>query len=382
VSKKIKIIIISLVLAATLAAGFSAGCIFGTATAPPASVKLEQDTVNQAWNIIFQDYVEKDKIDALKLSGGAIKGLITALNDPYSTYFDPETYKLSLSSLQGKFQGIGAFIGVKDKQLIITNPLPDSPAAKAGLKPGDVILAIDGLPTTDMSPEEAAVHVRGPSGTPVKLLVQHQGETNPVEISVVRAEITIPSVFSEVNQGIGYIEISQFAENTDSDLTKKLSELLSSNVTGLIIDLRGNPGGLLDTVVSVASHFIKDGVIVSEVDNRGNKTSLSAVAQNVFTNLPMVVLTDNFSASGSEVLSGALQDYQRATIAGTVTYGKGSYDYLNPLKDGSALYLTTGRWLTPKGRLIEGKGITPDIKLDLQGDAEVQWAIDYLKGKQ
>src|SRR3972149_6097300 len=381
-------VLITLLVAVSLALSFSVGC---TAPASPtitfsSPAKTNQgpgpDVVDEAWQVILNNYVEKDKINTDNLTAGAIKGLLEALNDPYSAYMNPKAYQLSQSDLTGQFEGIGAFVGIKDRQLTIIAPMPDSPAVKAGIVAGDIILEVDALPTAEMSIEEAILHIRGPKGTTVTLLIRHLGKTEPEEIKIVRAAIKVPTVTFEMKEDIAYIRIFQFHERTDIELTSILKEMAGKGATGIILDLRSNPGGLLDIVVDVASHFIKEGVIVYVVDNQGGKTSSSVKPTQVTTSLPMVALSDNFSASGSEVLMGALQDYGRATIAGTTTFGKGSVDSFYPLKDGSGIYLTIGRWATPNGRLIEGKGIEPDIKLELHGDNTTQWAIDYLKGNK
>ncbi|MBI4188641.1 MAG: S41 family peptidase [Chloroflexi bacterium] len=386
-SRKVKIVIISLVTVVSLLLSFGAGCALGTSstapvTAGPASANLGLDVVSEAWGIIFQDYVEKDKLDARVLSGGAIKGMVEALNDPYTSYLDAENYQLSSSSLEGKFEGIGAFVGIREGKLMVIAPIPGSPADKAGIKAGDLILEVDGSATANMTVEVAVLHIRGPRGTTVRLLILHQGEPSPNEISIVRQEIQVSSVRSEMKGDIAYININHFSERTDEELIPVLKSINQAAATGIILDLRSNPGGLLNEVVDVASHFLKEGVVVSVVDNQGNQSSLSVKPTDVTTALPIIMLADNFSASGSEVLAGALQDYDRAKLAGIKTYGKGSVNTLHQLKDGSGLYITIARWLTPKGRLIEGKGISPDYELKLTGDDAIQWAIDYLKGKK
>jgi carboxyl-terminal processing protease len=292
------------------------------------------------------------------------------------------TYELSRSDIHGAFEGIGAFVGIREEKIIIVAPMPESPAEKAGIKPGDAILEVNGDTTAEMSLEEVVTHIRGPKGTTVTLQILHLEETEPVEIKIVRAAIEVPSVTFEMKEDIAYFRIYQFSERTDEELRPKLREMVTKDAKGIIIDLRSNPGGVLSEVVKVASHFIREGVIVSVVDNQGKKTSTSANGADVVTNLPIVALTDNFSASGSEVLVGALQDYNRATIAGNRTYGKGSVNTFYELKDGSGLYITIARWLTPNGRLIEGKGIEPDIELEEHGDEAIQWAMDYLKSKR
>jgi len=379
-SKRLKIIVISLLVIAGISLSFSAGCIIGFRT--PATTDRHLNIVTEAWDIIFQEYVDQSKLDATKLSQGAVKGMIEALDDPYTAYLDPQTYELFISSLHGSFEGIGAQIGVKDGQVMIIAPLPDSPAAKAGIKAGDIILEVDGLSIGGMSTEEAVLHIRGPKGTTVSLLILHQGESNPMLIEIVRAEIKTVSVNLEMKGDIACIRIIEFSERTNGELSAILQSNDFKSAKGVIIDLRANPGGFLDAAVDVASYFIKEGVIVSVVDNHGNKTYRSVSSQGVTVDLPMVILTDNYSASSSEVLAGAMQDYGRAVIAGTKTWGKGSVNTLYQLDDGSVIYITIARWLTPKGRAIEGKGIEPDYELDLEGDALIQWAIDYLEGKR
>ncbi len=388
--KTIKFVMISLLLVVSLALSFCAGCALNTTTTSESEVEedvaeiapydsqLGLDVIEQAWDIIFEDYVDKDKLDASTLSQAAINGILETLDDPYTSYLDAQTYQLSRSSLEGKFEGIGATVSIRDEQITIIAPIIDSPAAKAGIRAGDIILEIDGSSTSEMSLDEAVLHIRGPKGTPVRLLVLHQGETTPEEIEIVRDEIELSSVYLEMRDDIAHIIITHFSERTDEELSAVLDSITREAAIGIILDLRSNPGGLLDTVVDVASHFLKEGVVLYVVDNQGNNYSLSVRPDSVTTELPLVVLTDNYTASGSEVLAGALQDHECATIAGSKTYGKGSVNTLHKLKDGSGLYITTARWLTPNGRLIEGEGISPDYELE-EEDA-IQWAIDYLKG--
>jgi carboxyl-terminal processing protease len=215
----------------------------------------------------------------------------------------------------------------------------------------------------------------------VSLLVLHEGETEPELIEIVRAEIEVPSVYFEMRDDIAYINITDFTERTAEELTTVMESINQQAAAGIIVDLRGNPGGLIDAVVDVASFFLEEGVVLDMVDNEGRHTTCSVEPNEMVTDLPLVVLVDGFSASGSEALVGALQDYGRATIAGSVTFGKGSFNILRQLGDGSGLYITTGRWLTPNGRLIEGEGLSPDYELELEGDDAIQWAIDFLGGE-
>jgi len=376
-SKAMKIMVIALLLVLSFALSFGAGCVQGSKTPPNSSQGL--DIVAEAWNVIFQDYVDKDRLDTSLLSQGAIEGMLEALDDPYTSYLDAETYQLALSGMEGKFDGIGAEVAVKDEQLIIIAPIADSPAAKAGIRAGDKILGIDGRSTSEMNIAEAVLNIRGPKGTPVRLLILHQDETEPEEIEIVRAEIELTSVDSEMRGDIAYISITHFSQRTDEELSPVLQSITQEAATGIIIDLRSNPGGVLQVVVDVASYFLEEGAAVNVVDNQGKYTAIMVSPNEVVTDLPLVVLVDSYSASGSEVLAGALQDYKRATIAGTQTYGKGSVNILRQLTDGSGLYITTARWLTPNGRPIEGEGIHPDYELELEGEDTIQWAIDYLK---
>jgi carboxyl-terminal processing protease len=335
--------------------------------------------LNQAWTAITHNYVEPSEANSTILNEGAVKGMVQALNDPYSAYLSPDEYRLTESRLQGTFSGIGAQVGLNNaNQPVILAPLENSPAVKAGIKTGDVILAVNGKSTQGLSLTETVLLVRGPSGTIVRLLIQHQGEATPVEIDVVRAQISAPDVTYRMVGNVSYIDISSFSMNTNAQLNSALETVDLKDTTGIILDLRDNPGGLVSGVVDVASHFVKEGVIVTLVDNKGDRSSQSAHPNGVFTDLPLVVLVNQYTASASEILSGALQDYHRATIAGNTTLGKGSYDTFFQLSDGSAIYLTIGRWLTPDGLEIEGKGITPDYTLTQTGDQEIQWAIDFL----
>ncbi len=378
-SKTIRTVVVSILLVASLALAFGAGCSVAVRT--PLSAGQGMDTVAQAWDFIFRDYVDKDKLDAGALSQAAIKGMVEALDDPYTSYMDAETYRLSMSSLEGKFEGIGAHVAVRDEQIIIIAPIDGSPAHKAGIRAGDKVLGINGVSTSGVSLAEAVLKIRGPQGTSVKLLILHEGETEPVELEIVRAEIELPSVNFEMKGDIAYIRLSNFSVRTDEELSLALSDMKDEAATGIVLDLRSNPGGLLEATVNVASHFLEEGVVVSVVDSLGGQTALNVrPPAGEVVDLPMVVLVDGYSASGSEVLAGALQDYKRALIAGSKTYGKGSVNVLRQLGDGSALYITTARWITPQGRLIEGKGLSPDHELELEGEEAIQWAIDYLKG--
>lgn len=375
--RRVKPLVLGLLLLFSLAISFGTGYLVAT------SFQVETGgigSVVEAWGIITEKYVERDKIDEDALAEAAIKGMVEALADPYTAYLDVEAYEMTLASMDGQYEGIGAGVALEDGQIVIVAPFADSPAARAGIRAGDIILEIDGQATSEMSLVEAAVFVRGPKGTSVRLLIQHPGEAEPEEIVVVRDEITQPSVYLEMIGDIAYINISRFTERTNSELSPILESLGQQQVRGIILDLRHNPGGSLLVVVDVVSRFVADGVVLSVVDNEGKREVYEVTDQEVTTDLPMVVLVDGYSASGSEVLAGALQDNERAVVAGGQTWGKGSVNRLYQLRDGSGLYITIARWYTPDGRLIEGGGIEPDFELELSGEALIQWAIDYLTG--
>jgi carboxyl-terminal processing protease len=378
-SKTMKIILISLLSVAILALTFGTGYNLGQIPAGPSD---GLETVKQVWNIIFDDYVDRDHLNPDTLSEGAIEGMLEALDDPYSSYLDAETHQLGLSSLEGELEGIGAQVAIRDEQITIIAPIANSPAAAAGIRAGDVVLEIDGQSTAQMSLAEAVLNIRGPKGTSVRLLILHQDESEPEEIEIVRDKIELPSVHFEMREDIAYINITHFSGHTSEELSATLESMTREEIRGIILDLRSNPGGILEIVVDVTSYFLPEGVVVSVVDNRKEYTTLEVNPKELTTDLPMVVLVDSFSASGSEVLAGALQDRGRATIAGSQTFGKGSVNVLHKLKDGSGLFITTARWLTPNGRLIEGEGIKPDHELELEGEEAIQWAMDYLKSHE
>ncbi len=375
-SQRVKIIVITLLLLVSLALSFGAGYTLGILS--PAQYGHGIGSVVEAWDIIVDEYVEKDKIDVDALAEAAIRGMVEALEDPYTAYLDPEAYELSLADIEGRYEGIGAAVGVREGQITIIAPFADSPAAAAGIKAGDIILEIDYRPTSGMSLAEVAAFVRGPKGTSVRLLILHQGETEPEEIEVVRDEILLTSVHFEMMGDIAYINITRFTEQTNDELSPVLLSVDQQEARGIILDLRSNPGGLLGVVIDVASRFLGDGVVLTVVDNEGGRETHQVTYQEVTTGLPMVVLVDGFSASGSEVLAGALQDHARAIVAGTTTFGKGSVNKLYQLQDGSGLYITIARWYTPSDRLIEGQGIVPDYELELTGEDLINWALDYL----
>jgi carboxyl-terminal processing protease len=377
---------LTLLIIIVIAIAFAGGFVFGQRTqpvtpAPTTGTVTPADnlaSISEAWDVIYKDYVDPSKLNSENMSGAAISGMLDTLEDPYTSYLSQEQYDLSTSMIEGSYTGIGAYVGVKDTKLTIIAPIAGSPAEKAGIKAGDIIEQVDGEPVDGLSLTEAILKIRGPENTSVKLLILHEGDTLPVEITVIRATFDVPSVEFEMKGQTAYIHILEFTSHTASDMDAAYKELEKQDATGIILDLRDNPGGLLDQVIEVASYFVKDGIVVQVWDRDGKHDSYSVNKSTPKTNLPMVVLVNEGSASGSEVLAGALQDVKRAVIAGTTTYGKGSVNQFFQFSDGSGIYLTVARWMTPYGRLIEGKGIEPNITLDQTGDDEIQWALDYL----
>jgi carboxyl-terminal processing protease len=314
--------------------------------------------------IIQKDYVEETK--SKDLVYGAIKGMLEIL-DPHSGFMPPNMFKDIQDETKGRFEGIGIGITIKEGVLTVEgSPIEDTPAFKAGIQSGDQILKIEGEPTKNLSLFEAVKRIRGPKGTKVTITIMREGFTQPQDFTLTRDVIPIRSVRYELlEKSYGYIRISQFQEKTEVEFEKAMKALEEEgkgNLKGLVLDLRNNPGGLLDQAVKVADYFIGSGIIVS-IDGRREEQKQKWVAHpepNV-TRYPLVVLVNNGSASGSEIVAGAIQDHGRGILIGTQTFGKGSVQTIIPLKDGSGLRLTTARYYTPNGRSIQAKGIVPDI---------------------
>ncbi len=310
-----------------------------------------------------KDYVEETENRTLIY--GAIKGMLDTL-DPHSSFMRPEVYREMQMETTGKFEGLGIVIEKREGLLTVVSPIEDTPAFKAGIQSGDHIIKVNGEPTKNISLNEAAMKMRGPKGTEVTITITREGFAKPKDITLVRDVIPLKSIRYEVlEKGIGYVRISQFNEQTASDFEKALQKLNVLNkdpLKGLIVDLRNNPGGLLNQAVKVADKFIASGIIVSiEGRNKEQKMKFTAHSKGTLENYPLVVLVNGGSASGSEILAGALKDHGRALILGTQTFGKGSVQTIFPLKDGSGLKLTTARYYTPSGGSIQAMGITPNI---------------------
>ncbi len=330
----------------------------------------------QVWKLLkdrfYQPLEDKD------LYEGALRGMVAGAKDPYTVYFNQDESEEFANDLQGAFDGIGAEIGIKDDQLQVIAPLPGTPAEKADLRTGDAILAIDGTPTEGMEVGEAVRHIRGERGTKVKLILR-RGKEAPAEKELTRQKITVDSVKLDIKDGIATIDISVFGPDTANLFSKAANDVLAANAKGIVLDLRGNPGGLLNAAVSIASAWVGNQVVVRE-KGPGIDDAYSGTSAARLEGIPTVVLVDGGSASASEILSGALQDYGLAKLVGTKTFGKGSVQDLVGLPDGSSVKVTIAAWHTPKDRSIQKTGIDPDVVVEFT-EADLHARRDTQKEK-
>jgi carboxyl-terminal processing protease len=326
-------------------------------------------------------------LDDTALMRGAIRGMVEALDDPHTSYMTPEEYDIFATSLAGEFEGIGAMVELSGDYLRIVSPFPGSPAEQAGIRSGDLVIRVDDVDLAGQSEAEMISRVRGPAGTTVHLSVQRETEPELLEFDIVRAKITIPSVESKMLEGnLGYVKINDFGEKTPSELREALQDLLSQNPSGLVLDLRGNPGGYLTTAVKVTSQFVGDGLVLRERFGDGREETYAVEGGGLALDIPLVVLINPGSASASEIVAGAIQDHQRGQIVGETSYGKGSVQTAHTLSgDNGEVRFTIAKWFTPDGRSIHGLGITPDIEVvltdedrDANRDPQLEKAMELL----
>jgi carboxyl-terminal processing protease len=360
----------------------------GEAAALPSSNELppEFERLTEVWKLLKEDHVDRERLDPEAMSEGAIRGMLLALEDPYASFLSRQQFELESQDFKGYFEGIGAQVAMDEGRLTIIAPLPNTPAERAGIRPGDVILEIDGNSTDGITLLEAVTKIRGEKDTTVVLLVLHLNETEPVTIGIRRGVIPLESVeFEMLPDGIGYLRISSFTDTTGEEVEKALDRLKASNGRGLVVDLRNNPGGLLTAVVDVASEFLSYGLVLYEINSHGERTDWKVRSGGQAQDIPMVVLINQFSASASEVFSGAIIDHQRGQVLGVTSFGKGSVNTLRALKDGSGLYFSIARWYTPNGSLIEGVGVTPDVLVEAgpedAEDLQLQLGLRILQGQ-
>jgi len=342
----------------------------------------------EAWDLVQSNFYG-EMPDMQEVTYAAIHGMLNTLDDDYTAFLEPNIAAIEAEDATGAFEGIGAFVGLDEQgNLEIAGTFEDGPAEKAGLLAGDRVLGVDGVSLVGSTLYEAISLIRGPANTQVTLLVEREGVAEPFEIIVTRARLDIPVVEVEMrDDGIGYIRLYEFSTPASERMEQGLEELLAQEPQGIVLDLRGNPGGWLEQAVEVADLFLDDGVIVSERWSDGREYEFEAHAGDVGEDVPLIVLVDRSSASAAEIVAGALQDRERAMLVGELTFGKGSVQQVFALSDGSELRVTAARWFTPQNQAIHGQGITPDIEIpwpeegeDVEPDADPQLerAVEYL----
>ena len=346
----------------------------------------------KVWDTLGASYYDKSKLNPSKMVEGAISGMVAAIGDPYTVYLPPEENKVVEEDLQGSFGGVGIQIGFKGKQLAVIAPLPDTPAEKAGVKAGDFILAIKDekkkidKTTGGMSLPEAVQIIRGPAGSEVTLTLLRDGQNEPIEVKLVRADIKVPSViltFEGRNKDIAYLKLLKFGGETENEWNNAVSKIISNNTKGIILDLRNNPGGYLQGAVDIASDFLKLGTVVVSQEVNGKKDDFKTSRLPRLPRYPLVILVNEGSASASEILAGALRDQAEVKLVGKTTFGKGTIQEPKTINGGAGLHITIARWLTPKGEWVNEKGLKPDIEVDDKPDTtedeQFNKALEVLK---
>ncbi|PIZ10251.1 hypothetical protein COY54_01775 [Candidatus Falkowbacteria bacterium CG_4_10_14_0_8_um_filter_41_36] len=344
----------------------------------------------KVWNTLKDNYVDKSKLDDQTLFYGALKGLVAAVGDPYTFFMDPKESQQYADDLAGTFEGIGAELGLKNEIITIISPLADMPAAKAGLKAGDQIFAINGTSTINMTVNEAVRQIRGPKDTAVTLTIFRQGEKDTKDYTITRGVIFVKSIKTEMrSDGLYLISISAFNDDTWGLFQEAVNDIGVKKPKGIILDLRNNPGGYLDTAVDMSSEWVESGPVVIEKFSETKQNKYLTTGSTKLKDIPTVVLINEGSASASEIVAGALQDTKKATIVGEKSFGKGSIQSLIDLEDGSSIKITIAKWLTPKGTSINDQGITPDQEVIMtaadvkaEKDPQLQKALDILNNKK
>jgi carboxyl-terminal processing protease len=343
----------------------------------------------EAWGLVEQVFYG-DLPDNQNLEWGLIRGALDTLDDPHTSFLEPEPREREKELLSGRFGGIGAYVTQAEDGRIILEPMPDLPAEKAGIRKGDTLLKVDDIDvTSEMTIEEALASIRGEVGTVVRLTLRHEGETQPFTVEITREEIPTPTVewrMLDEPAATGYVRIYLFSGRTAKELRQALDELKDQGMTQLVLDLRGNGGGLLDAAVDVASEFLSGGPVLHQVEKEGKEHTYEAGRGGRFLEGKLVLLVDGGSASASEIVAGALQDRDRAVLVGEKTYGKGSVQQVFDLSDGSSVHITYADWLTPNHRQITGIGLTPDFEATITDDdrnnsrdPQLDRAIQWLK---
>ncbi len=360
-----------------------------TPAGPPDEVPAEFATFWEAWSFLNENFYGEIPADNERVYG-AIRGMVASFGDQNTGFIDPVRAAVMSENISGSFEGIGAAIRLDEAgRLVIADPFPDHPAFKAGLRPDDIILEVDGQPVDNLSLYESVLLIRGPAGTEVVLTIFREGELKPFDVAIVRQKIEIEVVESEMlTDDIGYIRLTQFTNGATGKIIEEAEALRDQGATSFILDLRSNPGGLLSEAVSVSSLFIDQGTVVIEKLQDEEKLFDAKHGLHFDTDTPLVVLVNGGSASASEIVAGAIQDVGRGTIIGEQTFGKGSVQIPHSLTDGSELRVTIAEWLTPARRQIHGEGITPDIVVEMtledfeqERDPQLEEAINFLQGE-
>jgi carboxyl-terminal processing protease len=334
----------------------------------PAAVCADFQNFWKTWDLVNQHFVDPKVIEPNKMIDGAIEGMLDSLGDRgHTRYLSPDAARAEREALDGKFEGIGAYIDVRDDQPLIVQPIEGSPAERAGLRPGDLILKVNGEDVHGITVDELRSRVRGPKGTSVTLTIQHVDAQTPIDVNVVREEINIPSVsWRMLPDRIALVHLNQFAARSADEMKQALSDAQSQGATAVVLDLRNNPGGLVNELVGVASQFLpEDTTVLLEQDRSGDRSPYKTRAGGVATSIPLVVLVNNNSASSAEILAGALKDTGRAKVIGEPTFGTATVLRTYDLDGGAQVRIGTTQWLTPKGEVVRGKGIQPDELVDL-----------------
>ena len=391
ISRVTLVLVASMVIVAIVAAACNDDESSGAVEELPAAageLPLDLVKIEEVYQALREHFVDRERLDPERLSGGAIRGIVDSLDDPFTSYFTPQRFRMSQKSSQGTFEGIGANVTVRDGRVTIVSAVPDSPAERAGLMPADIILEVDGESVEGFSIGMVTDRIRGPEGEPVQLRIERPETGEVIAVTIVREAIKhVTASFQQMTDRIARVPITQFVATTDEDLERVLDEVLDLGIAGIVLDLRNNPGGLVSAVVSVASQFLTDGLVLFQIDADGERREWKVSGGGRATEIPLVVLVNEGSASASEVLAGALQDQGRAPIIGTQTFGKGVVNVPIQFKDGSGVFITTARWFTPKGRTIGDISITPDIEVARTADdiaegrdAQLDEALDVLEG--
>ncbi|KAA3657657.1 MAG: S41 family peptidase [Chloroflexi bacterium] len=378
--------------------GFSSGYIYGQSPVAPinvfgtttANINLpdEFSPLFEVYSLVQDRYFEQP-VDKLALAEGAIDGMLATLDDQHTRYLSPLDEEAARDSMSGEFQGIGAEVESVDGDITIVAPIDGSPAEGVGLLPGDILRAADGVELTGMDVSDAAGLVRGPAGTAVLLLIERNGET--FEVEIIRDVIKLPSVRGEIiEENIAYVRLSRFAGDSQNEMADLLETLLAENPSGMILDLRRNPGGSLETVVDIADQLLPEGNILIERFGDGSEEIFAATNDGIAEDVPLVLLIDEGSASASELLAGAIKDRERGVLIGQTTFGKGTVQTWQGLSNGGGVRITIAQWLTPGGTWIHENGLDPDYFIPLPDfelddefeDTQLQAAIDYLRGEE